>query len=91
MGKRSRHWVLLGHLLKASLLRAPCRLLLGQESTIRQFLLTNLVYAEDRFVWRVNLEAISQHLKDLMGFPEGQPSYQGPALFLGGANSGYIR
>uniref|UniRef100_A0ABM5EMT5 sn-1-specific diacylglycerol lipase ABHD11 n=1 Tax=Pogona vitticeps TaxID=103695 RepID=A0ABM5EMT5_9SAUR len=61
-----------------------------QEPTIRQFLLTNLVYTEDRFVWRVNLEAISRHLKDLMGFPDFRTSYQGPTLFLGGSNSGYI-
>ncbi|XP_063002817.1 sn-1-specific diacylglycerol lipase ABHD11 [Elgaria multicarinata webbii] len=61
-----------------------------QEPTIRQFLLTNLVYAEDRFVWRVNLDAISQHLNELLGFPDFQAPYLGPALFLGGSKSGYI-
>ncbi|XP_039202203.1 protein ABHD11 isoform X2 [Crotalus tigris] len=61
-----------------------------QEPTILYFLLTNLVNAEDQFVWRVNLEAISQHLKDLMSFPDFQTSYLGPTLFLGGSKSGYI-
>uniref|UniRef100_A0A8D0BX76 sn-1-specific diacylglycerol lipase ABHD11 n=1 Tax=Salvator merianae TaxID=96440 RepID=A0A8D0BX76_SALMN len=61
-----------------------------QEPTIRQFLLTNLVYAEDQFGWRVNLEAISQHLSDLMGFPAFQTTYPGPALFLGGSRSAYV-
>uniref|UniRef100_A0A670K6Q3 sn-1-specific diacylglycerol lipase ABHD11 n=1 Tax=Podarcis muralis TaxID=64176 RepID=A0A670K6Q3_PODMU len=58
-----------------------------QEPTIRQFLLTNLVYVEDRFVWRVNLDAISQHLGELMGFPPFQVDYPGLTLFLGGSNS----
>ncbi|CAI5795077.1 Abhydrolase domain containing 11 [Podarcis lilfordi] len=61
-----------------------------QEPTICQFLLTNLVYAEDRFVWRVNLDAISQHLGELMGFPPFQVDYPGLTLFLGGSKSGYI-
>ncbi|XP_063154941.1 sn-1-specific diacylglycerol lipase ABHD11 isoform X1 [Candoia aspera] len=61
-----------------------------QEPTILYFLLTNLVNAEDQFVWRVNLEAISQHLNELMSFPAFQTSYLGPALFLGGSKSGYI-
>nr|XP_034996039.1 protein ABHD11 isoform X2 [Zootoca vivipara] len=61
-----------------------------QDPTIRQFLLTNLVYAEDRFVWRVNLDAVSQHLGELMGFPHFQVDYLGLTLFLGGSRSGYI-
>ncbi|XP_015672687.1 protein ABHD11 [Protobothrops mucrosquamatus] len=61
-----------------------------QEPTILYFLLTNLVNAEDQFVWRVNLEAISHHLNDLMSFPDFQTSYLGPTLFLGGSKSGYI-
>ncbi|XP_044312120.1 protein ABHD11 isoform X2 [Varanus komodoensis] len=61
-----------------------------QEPAIRQFLLTNLVYAEERFTWRVNLESISQHLDELLGFPDFQAPYLGPVLFLGGSQSGYI-
>ncbi|XP_066189223.1 sn-1-specific diacylglycerol lipase ABHD11 isoform X3 [Sylvia atricapilla] len=57
---------------------------------LRQFLLTNLVEVEGRYVWRVNLEAISRHLADLMNFPVFHKPYPGPALFLGGSNSPYI-
>ncbi|KAM6338363.1 sn-1-specific diacylglycerol lipase ABHD11 isoform 3-T4 [Alca torda] len=57
---------------------------------LRQFLLTNLVEVEGRYVWRVNLEAISHHLADIMNFPVFHKPYPGPALFLGGSNSPYI-
>ncbi|XP_050181949.1 protein ABHD11 isoform X1 [Myiozetetes cayanensis] len=57
---------------------------------LRQFLLTNLVEAEGRYVWRVNLEAISQHLADIMNFPVFHKPYPGPTLFLGGSESPYI-
>ncbi|XP_048374381.1 protein ABHD11 isoform X2 [Sphaerodactylus townsendi] len=60
------------------------------EPTIRNFLLTNLVSSEDQFVWRVNLEAISHHLNEMMSFPDFQTSYTGPTLFLGGSKSEYI-
>ncbi|NXS46706.1 ABHDB protein, partial [Balaeniceps rex] len=57
---------------------------------LRQFLLTNLVEVEGRYIWRVNLEAISHHLPDIMNFPVFHKPYHGPALFLGGSNSPYI-
>ncbi|XP_049658264.1 protein ABHD11 isoform X2 [Accipiter gentilis] len=57
---------------------------------LRQFLLTNLVEVEGRYIWRVNLEAISHHLADIMNFPTFHKPYPGPALFLGGSNSPYI-
>ncbi|KAM3928219.1 sn-1-specific diacylglycerol lipase ABHD11 [Leptodactylus fuscus] len=61
-----------------------------KESSIRQFLLTNLVQENGHFKWRVNLDAISNHLQDILDFPECHSSYTGPTLFLGGANSPYI-
>ncbi|XP_009873950.1 PREDICTED: alpha/beta hydrolase domain-containing protein 11, partial [Apaloderma vittatum] len=57
---------------------------------LRQFLLTNLVEVEGRYVWRVNLEAISHHLADIMNFPVFHKPYPGPALFLAGSKSPYI-
>uniref|UniRef100_A0A8D0FKQ4 sn-1-specific diacylglycerol lipase ABHD11 n=1 Tax=Strix occidentalis caurina TaxID=311401 RepID=A0A8D0FKQ4_STROC len=54
---------------------------------LRQFLLTNLVEVEGHYLWRVNLEAISHHLADIMDFPVFHKPYPGPALFLGGSNS----
>lgn len=65
--------------------------LLWQHPGLRQFLLTNLVEVEGRHVWRVNLEAISNHLADIMNFPVFHKPYLGPVLFLGGSKSSYIR
>ena len=65
--------------------------LLWQLPQLRQFLLTNLVEVEGRYIWRVNLEAISHHLADITNFPTFHKPYPGPALFLGGSNSPYIR
>ncbi|XP_004761723.1 protein ABHD11 isoform X1 [Mustela putorius furo] len=61
-----------------------------QDLAERQFLLTNLVEAGGRFVWRVNLEALAQHLDKIMAFPPRQESYPGPTLFLLGGNSKYV-
>lgn len=58
---------------------------------MRQFLLTNLVEQNGHYAWRVNLEAISAHLDDIMSFPSTDTVYKGPTLFLGGASSAYIR
>ncbi|KAA8586819.1 hypothetical protein FQN60_000655 [Etheostoma spectabile] len=63
---------------------------LPQERSVRQFLLTNLVEQNGNYAWRVNLEAISAHLDDIMSFPNFNTVYDGPTLFLGGASSAYI-
>ncbi|XP_077597375.1 sn-1-specific diacylglycerol lipase ABHD11-like [Stigmatopora nigra] len=61
-----------------------------KEHSLRQFLLTNLVERNGSYAWRVNLDAVSTHLDDLMSFPSVDSTYQGPTLFLGGAKSPYI-
>ncbi|KAG5843910.1 sn-1-specific diacylglycerol lipase ABHD11 isoform X1 [Anguilla rostrata] len=61
-----------------------------KERSVRQFLLTNFVEENGHYAWRVNLEAISKHLEDLMSFPNFDATYEGPTLFLGGSNSAYI-
>ncbi|XP_075384607.1 sn-1-specific diacylglycerol lipase ABHD11 isoform X2 [Tenrec ecaudatus] len=53
-----------------------------QDLAVRQFLLTNLVEVDGRFLWRVNLDAMAQSLQEIMAFPPRQESYLGPALFL---------
>ncbi|XP_074466229.1 sn-1-specific diacylglycerol lipase ABHD11 isoform X2 [Sebastes fasciatus] len=63
---------------------------LVKERSVRQFLLTNLVEQNGHYAWRVNLEAISAHLDDIMSFPQFDTVYDGPTLFLGGASSAYI-
>lgn len=63
---------------------------LVKERSVRQFLLTNLVEQNGHYAWRVNLEAISAHLENIMSFPSFESAYEGPTLFLGGASSAYI-
>ncbi len=52
----------------------------------------NLVLENGVFSWRVNLDAIGAAMADLIGFPDlGDARYDGPALFIGGGASDYIR
>jgi pimeloyl-ACP methyl ester carboxylesterase len=63
-----------------------------KEAPMRAFLLNNLVLgAQPR--WRVGLREIQAAMPDLLGWPAlpGQRPYTGPALFLRGADSGYVR
>lgn len=61
-----------------------------QDMAVRQFLLTNLVEVDGRFQWRVNLDALAEHLDKIMNFPSQQEPYSGPTLFLLGGNSQYV-
>ncbi|KAM4820614.1 sn-1-specific diacylglycerol lipase ABHD11 [Thomomys bottae] len=62
-----------------------------EDIMVRQFLLTNLVEVDGHFSWRVNLDALAQHLDQIMTFPPQQQSYPGPALFLLGGNSDFVQ
>lgn len=62
----------------------------GQDVAVRKFLLTNLVEADGRSVWRVNLDALDQHLDKIMAFPSQQDPYPGQTLFLIGGNSQFV-
>ncbi|XP_063090380.1 sn-1-specific diacylglycerol lipase ABHD11 isoform X2 [Cavia porcellus] len=62
-----------------------------QNSAVRQFLLTNLVEINGRFGWRVNLDALAQHMDDILTFPQRQESYSGPTLFLIGGDSAFVQ
>ncbi|XP_048413472.1 protein ABHD11 [Stegostoma tigrinum] len=61
-----------------------------EDNNIRQFLLTNLVQRDGRYVWRVNLEAIANQMDCLLNFPNFSSPYTAPTLFLGGGDSPYI-
>ncbi|XP_061257879.1 protein ABHD11 isoform X2 [Bos javanicus] len=61
-----------------------------QSASIRQLLLTNLVEVDGRFVWRLNLDALAQHLDKILDFPSRQETYSGPTLFLRGGNSQFL-
>ncbi|MBY0429630.1 MAG: alpha/beta fold hydrolase, partial [Rhodospirillales bacterium] len=58
---------------------------------VRAFLMQNLVSGEGGFRWRVNLDAILQAMPEILGFPDpGRAHYDGPTLFLAGAQSDYV-
>jgi esterase len=63
------------------------------EPGVRTFLLQNLVSENGRFRWRLNLDAIEACLPDLADFPHQPPgaSYDGPTMFVRGAQSYYVR
>jgi esterase len=63
------------------------------DAAIRNFLLQNLVKTDARFAWRVNLEALAANMPDLVGFPtpSAGAAYHGPALFVAGSRSPYIK
>jgi len=56
------------------------------------FLMQNLRRHEDRFDWRLNLMATAVCMHELCGFPEAlqRARYDGPALFVSGAESDYV-
>jgi len=62
------------------------------ESTLRQFLLQNLMQDGNGFRWRINLGVIKTSINTIANFPEADPGtiYEGPVLFLRGENSDYI-
>ncbi|PIW25863.1 MAG: alpha/beta hydrolase [Rhodospirillales bacterium CG15_BIG_FIL_POST_REV_8_21_14_020_66_15] len=59
---------------------------------IRAFLLQNLESGSGGYAWRVNLEALSAAMENLLDFAAPSPgrSYKGPTLFLAGGASNYI-
>ncbi len=56
------------------------------------FLMQNLRRHGERFDWRINLLAAGACMGDLCGFPDAlrQGCYEGPALFVHGADSDYL-
>lgn len=65
---------------------------LGADAPV-DFLMQNLRRQNDRFDWRLNLLATGLCMRELCGFPESlrEARYDGPALFIHGAESGYVR
>ena len=60
------------------------------EDGIRAFLLQSLDVRERR--WRLNLDVLASEMDRIIGFPEEiDGRYEGPTLFLSGANSDYVR
>ena len=56
---------------------------------MRAFLLQSLDVKTRR--WRLNLEVLRREMDRIMGFPETDARFDGPTLFLSGADSDYVR
>jgi esterase len=58
----------------------------------RAFLLQNLIIEDGNTHWRLNLEAIEREFPQILDFPNlpAGTAYQGPTLFVAGADSTYI-
>ncbi|GGD26195.1 alpha/beta fold hydrolase [Sinisalibacter lacisalsi] len=55
---------------------------------VRAFLLQSLDVKERR--WKLNLPVLARELDRVMGFPEVDGAFEGPVLFLSGADSDYV-
>lgn len=60
-----------------------------QDEGVRAFLLQSLDVKRQR--WRLNLDVLAAEMDNIIGFPEIEGQFEGPALFLAGAESNYVR
>jgi pimeloyl-ACP methyl ester carboxylesterase len=61
---------------------------MGAETGIAPFLLQSLDLEGRR--WRLNLDALERDMDRIIGFPEVDGRFEGPALFLSGETSDYV-
>jgi esterase len=58
---------------------------------VRQFLMKSLGRNEEgRFLWKMNLPVLERSYPEVLRGIEGSAVYEGPALFIRGARSGYV-
>jgi len=61
------------------------------EVGVRQFLMKNVYHAENgQYAFRFNLSSLDKYYQELIGSELLKGIFNGPTLFLGGANSNYI-
>lgn len=61
------------------------------DPSVRAFLLQNLVQADGRFQWRIDLDGLAASLPAILGFPLLERSFAKPVLFIVGGQSVYVR
>lgn len=59
--------------------------------TVRAFLMQNLRRTGDGWRWMPNLEVLRRDLDALSDWPETEASYDGPVLWIAGAESPYVK
>ncbi len=60
------------------------------EAGVRQFLLKNLRRSGEGYAWKLNLDVLEQEYDQILE-PVGGGTWGGPALFVRGGDSGYVR
>ncbi len=60
------------------------------EVAIRSFLLKNLILKDGIASWRLNLNTLAEQYPHIADWPQSQLSFDGPVLFLKGAESDYL-
>lgn len=62
------------------------------EASLRAFFLQSLdLKAEGGPRWRLNLDVLAEEMPKIVGWPDPQGMFEGPVLFLTGADSHYVR
>ncbi len=61
------------------------------DASLRAFLMQSLEISPSGAAWKLNLTALRQNQAAITGFPDVDKKFAGPALFLGGAGSDYLR
>jgi pimeloyl-ACP methyl ester carboxylesterase len=62
-----------------------------EDPALRAFFLQSLAIGPEGAVWKLNLNALGDEMPRIMGFPDAPGRFEGPALFLTGAASDYVR
>ncbi len=61
----------------------------GMDTGLVQFLLQSLDVKNQR--WKLNLDVLAAEMDKIVGFPDVTGQFDGPTLFLSGANSDYVQ
>jgi pimeloyl-ACP methyl ester carboxylesterase len=61
------------------------------EPGLRAFLLQSLAIGPEGAAWKLNLPVLAGEMPRIMGFPDAGRPFPGPALFVTGAASDYVR
>ncbi|MGZ9812215.1 alpha/beta fold hydrolase [Pseudoroseicyclus sp. H15] len=69
--------------------RAEAQEALELDAANAAFLLQSLDMKEKR--WRLNLDVLEREMPRIVGFPEVEGQFEGPALFLSGGESDYVK
>jgi pimeloyl-ACP methyl ester carboxylesterase len=61
------------------------------DPALRAFLLQSLSVEGGKAAWKLNLDVLAEQMPRIMGFPEVAGRFAGPALFVTGETSDYVR